>query len=119
MRGVFLLSSFLKNMYIYLHVPGLFIDMCVEFITGSKGKQSVYPKHSLTALLISNFDMTGSPLSLHMHHLQDSQIHQISISKVFPPLGGSEPAFPADALRQRFPNPSRYPPHCSSPPNRL
>ncbi|EHK44082.1 hypothetical protein TRIATDRAFT_300408 [Trichoderma atroviride IMI 206040] len=83
-------------MYIYLRVPGLFIDMCVEFITRSKGKQSVYPKHSLTALLISNFDMTGSPLSLHI-----CITFKTPKSIRYPPqrFPGSEPAFPADALQ--------------------
>lgn len=72
---------FLKNMYIYLRVPGLFIDMCVDFITRSKGKQNLYPKHSLTALLISNFDMTGRLLPLHMHlNFSLSQVAHSSLS---------------------------------------
>lgn len=95
----------LKNMYIYLRVPGLFIDMCVEFITRSQGKQNLYHKHSLTALLISNFDMTDKLQPLYMHLISPFfQVAHSSLSLLM-------------HYNKELPNSSRYPPHFFYPPS--
>lgn len=68
---------FMNNMYIYLPVPDLTIDMCVQYITRSEDKWRVYNKHKLPALLISNFDLTGNPLSPQIHHHKVSKLSDI------------------------------------------
>ncbi|KAL6890725.1 hypothetical protein GGI43DRAFT_216896 [Trichoderma evansii] len=41
---------FMKNMYIYLLVPDLAIDKCVQYITRCEGKQNVHNPTSFDCL---------------------------------------------------------------------